>query len=105
MRDPIFLRYRPTKFHDGIVTTIKPNYAGLGSFPKYDWNEPRTGSQPQSHGSTGPTHSPQFNLLIPIVWSGRQIPEAQLQTYLSVQNKTYGKSMDFAPADVASLKG
>ena len=86
---------------DGVVSIIKPNYAGLGSLAHYDWNKPRTGSQPYCP----PLHQPKWNNLVATSnWAGRNIPSGQLGAYL-VPVKTYGRSMEFAPGGVASLKG
>ncbi len=101
-QDPINNRWKASSLHDGVVSIIKPNYAGLGSMARYDWNKPRTGSQPPANY---PLHMPRWNNLVATSnWAGRNIPSGQLGAYL-VPVKTYGRSMEFAPGGVASLKG
>ena len=97
---PLFNRYHQSILHDGYVRITTPNYGGLGSLPHYDWNMPRTGSQPVSP----PPQMPLWNILEPTNWVPRNIPAAQLGAYL-VPAKTYGKPMEYKAADIASLKG
>ena len=100
--DMLFNNYKPSSFHDGIATLIKPNFSGLGSLAHYFWNKPRTGSQPPAYY---PLHMARWNEMAPTSnWTGRNIPAPQMGAYL-VQVKTYGRSMDFESTALASLKG
>lgn len=105
MRDFLFNRFRASDLHDGVVKTIPPNYAGLGSYEEYGlygryW--PRTESQPTLMGY--PPQYPRYNRLFAGYFRGRTTPAGQFQGYL-VQVKDYGEPMIYPSMSVASLKG